>query len=498
LLVAVTSTAWAAAPKSAKPPAPSLSTRVASQEKAIEAQKALIDSQKVMIEAQRDLIEQQRAMADSQSARIEAQQAKLDTLEGTLTEAQRRLDQLESQAGLPAWQSQFEARLKEIEAASKKTPELPPDIVSAGDFPGSIRIPGTDAAIKLGGRIRTAAVLTLDPLGTDDRFLANSIPVGVPVQSGEAKRTNISAQTSRLNIEFRSPAGTQQVRAFFEGDFDGTGNSFRLRHAYAQYTGFLVGQTASTFSDPSADPEILDFEGISSQNIIRQPLIRYWWSPKTDTRMAVAMETPSVSITGGEGVNLFPDVVARGFFGRPEGGHVQVAGVLRQIRGQTASGDVGSAWAGGGSISGVQQFRVSGLTDRITYQVNGGTGIARYINDLNSLGGQDAVVDSAAGKLRPLPALGWYIAYEHAWKEWQAAENLHLRSTLLWSFVDVDNLDIQAASAYKKTQRLDVNLVLSMANRVDLGMEYIYGTRTNKDGQTGHANQIQLVGLFRF
>jgi len=35
-------------------------------------------------------------------------------------------------------------------------PELPPNVVSAGDFPGSIRIPGTDAALKLGARIENS------------------------------------------------------------------------------------------------------------------------------------------------------------------------------------------------------------------------------------------------------------------------------------------------------------------------------------------------------
>ena len=61
-------------------------------------------------------------------------------------------------------------------------------------------------------------MFTLDPLGTDDRFLTNSIPVGVAT-SGEAKRTNISARASRLNMEFRTPGGAQEERAFFEGDF---------------------------------------------------------------------------------------------------------------------------------------------------------------------------------------------------------------------------------------------------------------------------------------
>jgi hypothetical protein len=124
--------------------------------------------------------------------------------------------------------------------------------------------------------------------------------------SGREDAENISARASRLNTEFRTPIGAQEVRAFFEGDFAGASNTFRLRHAYAQFLGFIVGQTWSTFSDPAANLEDLDFEGVSSENIIRQPLIRYWWYVDPKTRAAFAIENPSASITGGQGVNLRP------------------------------------------------------------------------------------------------------------------------------------------------------------------------------------------------
>jgi hypothetical protein len=477
--------------KASSPPATSLSTRVANQQKQIDAQRALIEEQQARIAEQKALLDTRRAVADSQAVKLEQLEKQLETM-------RRHLDELSSQAGVPPPQTELEERLKRVEAATQKSPELPPDIVSAGDFPGSIRIPGSDAAIKFGGRIRTAVVLTLDPLGTDDRFLTNSIPVGETVTSGEEKRTNISARASRLNIEFRTPGGKEELRAFFEGDFAGTANAFRLRHAYAQYRGVIAGQTWSTFSDPAADPIDLDFEGISSENVIRQPQVRYWWSPRTGTRLAAAIETPSVSITGGQGVNLFPDLIARGFYTTSKDGHLQVAGVLRQVRAQTFSGRVSSAWGGGGSVSGVLPFRVRSLTDRVIFQLNGGVGIARYINDLNSLGGQDAVVDSVTEVLKALPAIGWYVDYEHVWKEWRALEDMNLRSMVLWSFVGVDNFDFQPADAYHRTHRLAVNTIFSPSGRVDVGLEYIYGTRQNRDGAKGHANQVQVVGLFRF
>lgn len=474
----------ARAQKQTKPPTKSLSTRVAEQMQQIEAQKLLIEEQQALIAAQ-------KAVADSQATRLQA-------LETELQAMRARLAELESQAGLPAWESVLEARLKEIEAEAKKLPELPPDVVSAGDFPGSIRIPGTDAAVKFGARIRTAVVLTLDPLGTDDRFLTNSIPVGGDEVTGEARRTNISARASRLNLEFRTPSGREQLRAFFEGDFAGSGNDFRLRHAYAQYLGWIVGQTWSTFSDPLADPEDLDFEGISSENIIRQPQVRYWWTPAAAARAAGAIETPSVSLTGGSGVNLFPDVIGRLFWGLAADGHLQGAGVLRQIRGEAQPGDVRSDWAYGGSLSGVLPNRAWQLRDRIIFQFNGGVGIARYINDLNSLGGQDAVFDSTTGALEALPALGWYVAYEHSWKEWKASEGRRLRSTVLWSFVRVYNLDFQPPDAYKSTHRLAVNLIFSPFTRLDAGLEYIRGWRTNRDERSGSADQVQFVALCRF
>jgi hypothetical protein len=491
-LVAAPAAFAATAPKkSAKPAAPTLSSQIAAQKQRIDQQQALIDSQRVQIAAQ-------GALADSQATRLAEQNARLAALDTQLSEMKKRLEILESQGNFPAWEDTLEKRLKKVEESTQKSPELPPDVVSAGNFPGSIRIPGSDAAIKFGARIRTAVVLTLDPLGTDDRFLTNSIPVGVPPTSGEAKRTNISARASRLNIEFRTPGGAEEVRAFFEGDFAGAANTFRMRHAYAQYRGFMVGQTWSTFSDPWVDLEDLDFEGVSSENVIRQPQLRYWWTREKGARAAVALETPSASITGGQSVNLMPDMIARVYKDLKYGGHLQLAGVVRQIRGEPDTGAVQSKWGAGGSVSGVIKVPIKELTDRIMYQVNGGTGIARYINDLNSAGGMDAAFDSTTGELHVIPAIGWYVGYEHAWKEWKSLQTMNLRSTALWSWVRVHNYDFQAANTYKSTNRFALNLVFSPSTRVDAGLEYIFGKRENKDGQSATANQFQLVMLFRF
>src|SRR5688572_7303645 len=177
--------------------------------------------------------------------------------------------------------------------AAEPTPDLPAMVVSAGEFPGSIRIPGTESAFKLGGQARLVAVHTLDALGTEDRFVTSSIPVGVS-RAGEEARTVYSPIASRLNTDLRMTSPRGPMRLFIETDFAGAGRTSRLRHAFLQTQRFVVGQPWSTFSDPEADTIGIDFEGLNAISRFRQPLIR--WTPSgagARYQWALAVENPA-------------------------------------------------------------------------------------------------------------------------------------------------------------------------------------------------------------
>jgi len=497
------------APKKKAPPKPT-TTELMRQ---LTEQRALIDAQQKLIDDQAAKLAAQDVKLSDQDTASEAQKQQLAALQEQLAAMTRRLDEIQQELPAATDQQALEERLKRVEESAAATPDIPPNVITAGDFPGSIRIPGTDAAIKFGGRIRFAAVFTLAPLGSDDRFLTNSIPVEVDDDAaGKGPRTAFTANTSRFSFEMRTPTGAGQLRTYIEGDFYGSNFAdqqinFRLRQAYAQFRGFLVGQTWSAFSDPAASPLDMDFEGINSENVVRQPQIRYTFQVRPDLTVAVAAETPSVSIssppdttTGGQGVNQIPDLVERTVWQFRETGQLQAAVVLRQIRGEPDLPLTGtrSCFAWGASLSGIVPIRRSGLTDRFVFQLNFGEGIGRYINDLASLGGQDAAFDPADGALVPLPAGGIYVDYEHTWKEWAFTRKMNLRSAVIYSFVQVNNLDFQTGVAYHRTSRLIGNLVFSPIPRIDIGVEYLYGTRENKDGNKASADQIQLVGIFRF
>lgn len=54
----------------------------------------------------------------------------------------------------------------------------------------------------------------------------------------------------------------RKYTVYVESDFRGGQDyGFRLRQAYVNARGFLVGQTWSTFVDPAAAPPTIDYEG---------------------------------------------------------------------------------------------------------------------------------------------------------------------------------------------------------------------------------------------
>ena len=143
------------------------------------------------IERQLALIQEQKKRIESQDGGIKALQQQLADQEQTLLSLKRRLDELEAAGAPPGTATGTAAQAEE----QPSNPELPADVVSAGDFPGSIRIPGSDAAVKFGALIRTAFVFTLQPLVSDTSFLTWSIPVGT-VPAGDGARTAFTANTS--------------------------------------------------------------------------------------------------------------------------------------------------------------------------------------------------------------------------------------------------------------------------------------------------------------
>ena len=462
------------------------------------AQTPDVENLKKLVDEQRNLIARQAERLEELGREMAALRAEMDETKEIARAASNRLASVAP--GPPAADQQsLETRLEAIERTIQRLPELPAKAVAAGEFPGSIEIPGTGAAIKIGGQARFNLVHTLGPLGTDDRFIASSIPVG-DERAGESARTTYTAEASRLNLDLRAPTRIGAVRTYIEGDFAGTGETARLRHAYIQTNRWMFGQTWSTFSDPEVEPSDIDFEGENALSRFRQAQLRYTRTIQPRLDLSLAIENPAPDLTGAEGVNLTPDFIGR-LKWEPENApvnvltqpaHLQAAVLFRTLRGELVSQqDVTLSTAGfGGTLSGVLIPRWN-AADRLKFAAYGGWGIGRYITDLGAAGGQDAVYDPSVNDLRALPVSALYMGYEHRWRP-------AFLSTFTYGIVNVHNLDAQTDDALHRTQRATANLTWNPFRRADIVLEFLAGERVNKNGEDGFSTQIQGGWRLRF
>lgn len=389
----------------------------------------------------------------------------------------------------------------------------PSNTVFDPDFPGAWHLPGTTAAMKIGGFVNLSLVNSFDPVLITDRFIVGSIPPEGQSVSGARSGMDVTARQTRLNFEVREQTQYGTLRAFVEGDFEGSNESFRLRHAFGQYRSLLAGKTWSTFANANALPEEVDFEGVNGVVLRRQPQLRFFPEFGKELSFVFSIEEPGTDIANGVGTKGNWDLIAsvdRLPLGQLGGWNYRVSGILRDLKGQYSgeegneSGtEIGESSASGWGIttSGQKSLtRFGGEGDFLQWQVTYGEGIGRYLNDLSTVGGGDAVF-GPDGKLYALPVLAGFLAYRHHWggRPWFMADWPGImRSNFIVSWIDVDTYDFQDGGDYSETWRASANLLYFPTQNLRIGGELLWGQRKNKDKSSGTATQIQLSARYNF
>jgi hypothetical protein len=73
-----------------------------------------------------------------------------------------------------------------------------------------------------------------------------------------------------------------------------------------------------------------------------------------------------------------------------------------------------------------------------------------------------------------------------------------LRSSLNLSWVDINNYQFQEGSDYKSTREALLNLIYSPTANITMGVEFLWGKRTNRDESKGTAKQLQMLIRYDF
>ena len=452
---------------------------------------------------------------------IQALQKKLDALQSQMTEVQGELQQLSGAAPAPTHvPADLPSAIAAVQQSEKSQIEsdVTPKQIELGDttrtyrifsqdpfaaarinnepldprFPGYFRLPGTSTLMRIGGYAKTSFIYDLKPAGNTDLFIPASIPIP---EAASINNSTISVRATRVNLDFLVPTKSgDSYRFFLEMDFFGTNSTTpRLRHAYGQAKNFLVGQTFSNFMDPDAGADTLDDQGPNGQVSIRNPQFRYTVLVSKMTTFSVSAEKPTSDV-----LFMTPDFNAEQNTPAPDGtlklrremesGHLQLSALFRDVAVFLPDGRHEGVFGWGFNFAGAT--RLWGK-DTIVYQAAYGNGIERYINDTSGLG-EDAAVGSLQNPhIQALPVVATYGALQHFWAE-------RLRSSAIYSFVQVQNTEAQLGSVYHQGNYTGGNIIWNPFGSLSVGGEFLYGWRDNKDGSTGNAPRFQFSAKYNF
>lgn len=432
-----------------------------------------------------------------------AQTAKEQELEARVAQLEQQVQSLlQAMQTQQATTTQVQATLDQVRVAP---PAQPADdgkpkmqgtpILTAGN-PGS--------RFSFGGFVKLDAMYTDTnageiPDGTAGRmfYLPSSIPVGGLAESNGD--TDWHAQWSRFWLAADSDVAGKKARAYVEMDFFGGGNTaflgnevstntygVTLRQAYVQWDKWLAGQAWSNFQDVAALPDAVDFVGpTEGTTFVRQAQLRYTSGP-----WSFSLENPETVVTGWRSAartisddNALPDITAR-WTSKGDWGHVGVAGLVRQLRHETATSQAeGTGY--GVSLSGKVNM---GASDDIRWAVNGGSGIGRYL----AFGVGSDVVADASGQLDALDGYGGFVAWRHVFSP-------KVRTNLMYAASHFDNdTGLTGWGVTERTQSFHANVIYSPFPKLDLGAELIYGQRSLEDDREGDLRRLHTSVKYSF
>lgn len=396
--------------------------------------------------------------------------------------------------------SELDIKLKALEkevADLKANNATKENVVTAGSTKGSIKLPGTNTSITIGGFAKGTFLWSSVSAGSgqlgDQAVVPNQIPVGPTAGANEKSNITFHARQSQLWFRTETPSAWGPVVSYVEGDFFGvngtevTTNShgFRVRQAYGSVGPFTAGQFWNTAFSIIALPEFLDFGGPVGVFGVRQAGIR-WTQKFSRGYWAISAENPETYLSGTTTVfpddDRIPDINAKVTFnvGRNT---FDVAGVYRQLR-IDIPGTVDSTSAWGAIFSGnIPTFG----QDTIKFQIHRGEGIGRYI------GGVGTVTDAAlvAGKIEKITTTGGYLSYQHIFSP-------KFRSSLILSRLSATDPPGAPGTNTTRASSVFLNFVWAPIPSVQIGPELIYAERVVQNGQSGHLNRVQFSARYNF
>lgn len=386
----------------------------------------------------------------------------------------------------------LEARLNYLDIRLKKNASPPRtqtrSAVESGRYTGVVMADDESVALQIGGFIQTDAIHDFHNNNSPLGFLSS----GIEIPNANKSNTTYSVAASRFNLSGQIPIEGKGLKTVLEFDLFNSSFSPNLRMAYAEYGKVLVGMYWSNFMDVDAYPNTLDYNGPNSMTFGRQVQFRVTLPVSKTTDVVLALEDPESFLTlpdesGFKALKQVPDVTASIQYSK-NGSHLRFASVLHPIVYQNTLQERELKVGYGLTASGVLQQ--PGNKDNFVFQASYGKGISKYINDIGP-DNYDGIYNPASSSLEILGVWGLSASYDHWWSD-------KFSSTAGWGYLNLENDGVLADQSFKSSNYGVLNLIYYPNSFIKGGIEYLYGTRKNVNGDSANNSRIQLSLQFRF
>lgn len=451
----------------------------------------------------RGVIDLQQKQLEQQQLQIDAQQQQLELQRAMLLEMQQKIEGLTGSDATEVTVTHGKFSPKDMDTIPAKRADTQTETRDKSQphdqWEGSFGVAGINTRLKVGGFAELDIIHDSDAIGSKGQFITSTIATGnAGTNSGGADgQTNFSVNPSRLYLETRTPIKQKQLTTYLSMDFYGDALEVspepRMRQAYGEVSNILfggdlmAGQAWTTFADLEAFPNVLDFQGPNSFFGTRQPLLRWTRGVGNGLKIMIAAETPDNHIIeGADSLTGWPDGVVSMTWDE-EVFHLKGSFVARDLQGSLDDGPKETALGWGTSLSGKVKMPIGIQKDFIRFSVTYGEGVGSNFNDQPL----DAVFDMDRSELVTIPVFGYFASYEHWW-------NQQLNSTVVYGFLEADNLDIQSADSFKNTEYASANFLWQPMGALLLGVEGLWGRREDKNGNNGSDFRMLFTTRYTF
>ena len=296
---------------------------------------------------------------------------------------------------------------------------------------------------------------------------------------GQKGRTRYTGETSRLGLDASATLNGAPLAAKLEIDFYGytqdKRNKPRLRQAYVEHSGWLVGKTWSTFMDLDNLPETVDFNGPIGAPFSRRFMLRYTWGDADKGyKWTVAVEQPKDQFEGGSSNEKLPIFVARVDKTLANGAY-NFRVMTHEKRSPTDSKRGYGLGVGG-------RYKLSDK-DTLMAQYSWVSG------DIDMLYGSNGyAINPINGALTFDKNQGVVLGYARIFSD-QLRSNVALGFNRGKTAQAIDN---------RSLHQLFVNLIYTPVKNLDLGLEFIYGQRQNFSTEVGTMRRADLMVRYSF